>query len=166
MVMAYIDDIVIATETIEDLMVRLREVFECLSHASFKMRVAKCDLLKSEIQYLGRVVSAEGIKADPKAVSKLRDWEVLRKKTELQSFLGFANYYREFITWNAKLVASLHAFAGLGATFAWGDEQQQAFNFIKIALIEATALAQPDSEGDIVLDTDASAVAISGILHQ
>ena len=78
-----------------------------------------------------------------------------------ESFLGFANYYREFIPWHAKLVAPLHVITGLGATFAWGDEQQQAFNAVKLALIEATALAQPDSEGEFVLDTDASAVAIS-----
>ena len=49
----------------------------------------------------------------------------------------------------------------------WGEEQQQAFSGIKLDLIEATALAQqPDSEGEFVLDTDASAVAISGILNQ
>ena len=102
MVMAYIDDIVIATETVEDHMVRLREIFECLREAGFKMRVAKCDFMKSEIKYLGRVVSAEGIKPDTKAVVKLRDWEVPRNKTEMQSFLGFANYYREFIAWRAN----------------------------------------------------------------
>ena len=166
MVMAYIDDIVIATETVEDHMARLREVFECLREAGFKMRVAKCDFMKSEIKYLRRVVSAEGVKPDPKAVAKLRDWEIPRNKTEMQRFLGFANYYREFIPWHAKLVAPLHAVTGLNATFAWGPEQQKAFNEIKNALIEATALAQPDSEGEFVLDTDASAVAISGILHE
>ena len=101
-------------------MVRLREVFGCLLEAGFKMRVAKCDFMESEIKYLGRVVSAEGIKPDPKEVSKLRDWEVPRNKTELQSFLGFANYYREFFPWHAKLVVPLHAITGLRATFAWG----------------------------------------------
>ena len=166
MVIAYIDDIVIATETVEDHMARLREVFECLREAGFKMRVAKCDFLKSEIKYLGRVVSAEGVKPDPKAVAKLRDWEIPRNKTEMQSFLGFANYYREFFPWHAKLVAPLHAVTGLNVTFTWGSEQQKAFNEIKKALIEATALAQPDSEGEFVLDTDTSAVAIAGILHQ
>ena len=53
MVMAYIDDIVIATETVEDHMVRLREVFQCLREVGFKMRVAKCDLMTSEIKYPG-----------------------------------------------------------------------------------------------------------------
>ena len=86
MVMAYIDDIVIATETVEDHMVRLSEVFECLRDAGFKMRVAGCDFTKSEYKYLGQVVSAEGIRSDTKAVVKLRDWEIPRTKTEMQSF--------------------------------------------------------------------------------
>ena len=79
----------------------------------------------------------------------------------MQSFLGFANYYREFIPWQAILVAP-----GVNTTFTWGSEQQHPFNEIKKALIEATVLAQPDSEGYIVLDSEVGAVAISGILHQ
>ena len=118
--MAYIDDIVLATETVEDHMVRLCEAFECLREAGFKMRIAKCDFLKSEIKYLGRVVSVEGIKPDPKAGAKLRDWDIPRSKTGMQSFLGFANYCREFIPWHAKLVATLHTITGVNATFTWG----------------------------------------------
>ena len=106
------------------------------------------------------------MKPDPKAVAKLRGWEIVRTKTEMQRFLGFANYYRDFVPWHAKLVAPLHAVTGLNVAFAWRPEQQKAFNEIKKALIEATALAQPDSEREFVLDTDASSVAISGILHQ
>ena len=122
--------------------------------------------MKSEIKYLGRIVSADGIKPDPMALSKLRDWDIPRTKTELQSFLGFANYYRDIIPWHAKLVDPLHAITGTGTPFLWGQGQQQAFNKLQLALIEATVLAQPDSEGEFVLDTDASGVAISGILHQ
>ena len=166
MVMAYINEIVIATETVEDHKVRLREVFECLREAGFKMRVAKCDFMKSEIKYLGRVVSAEGIKPDPKAVAKLRDWDIPRNKTEMQSFLGFANYYREFIPRHVKLVAPLHAITDIKATLVRRSEQQLAFNEKKKVLSDATALGQPDSNGEFVLNTDASAVAISGILHQ
>ena len=91
MVMAYTDDIVIATETVEDHMERLRELFQGLREARFKLRVSKCDFMKSEIKYPGSIVSADGIKPDPKAASKLRDRDVSRTKTELQSFLGFAN---------------------------------------------------------------------------
>ena len=64
--MAYIYDIVFATETIEDHMERLHEVFQCPREAGFKMRVSNCDFMKSEIKCLGRILSAEGIKTDPK----------------------------------------------------------------------------------------------------
>ena len=84
-----------------------------------------------ETKYLGRVVSAEGIKPDPEAVTKIQEWTSPRNKVELQSFLGFAN-----------------------------------FDSVKQALADATVLAAPKEEGRFVLETDASVVAIAGILHQ
>ena len=73
-VMAYIEDIVIATETIEDHIVRIKEVFECLREAGSKMRAEKCDFMHTETKYLGRVVASEGIKPDPEAVAKIQEW--------------------------------------------------------------------------------------------
>ena len=64
-IMAYIDGIVIATETIEDHLESIREVFECLREAGFKMRAEKCNFMRTETKYLGRVVSSEGINARP-----------------------------------------------------------------------------------------------------
>ena len=98
------------------------------------MRVTKCDFMKSEIKDLCRVVTAEGVKPDPKAVAKLRDWEVPRNKSEMQSSSGFANYYRELIPWHAQKVARLHAITGLNAIITWGSEQQKAFDEIKKGL--------------------------------
>ena len=94
--MAYIDDIVIATETIEDHIIRIKEVFKCLGEASFKMRAKKCDFMRTETKYLGRIVSADGIKPDPEAVTKIQEWLPPINKEELQSFLGFASYYRAY----------------------------------------------------------------------
>ena len=71
--MAYIDDIVIATETIEDHIARNKEVFERLREAGFKMRAEKCEFMRTETKYLGRVVSAKGIKPDPEAVVKIQE---------------------------------------------------------------------------------------------
>ena len=103
-VMAYIDDIVIATETMEDHIMRIKEVFECLREAGFKMRAEKCDFMRTETKYLGRIVSADGIKPDPEAVAKIREWMPPRNEEELQSFLGFANYYRDFVPFHAAKV--------------------------------------------------------------
>ena len=165
-VMAYIDDIVIATETIEDHLERIREVFECLREAGFKMRAEKCDFMRTETKYLGRVVSAEGIKPDPAAVSKIQEWMPPRNKEELQSFLGFANYYRDFIPFHAAKVQPMQELLRKNQHFYWKGKHQEAFDSVKQALADATALAAPNEEGRFVLDTDASAVAIAGILHQ
>ena len=78
-------------------MERLCEVFRCLRTAGFKMRVSKCEFVNAESLYLGRIVSAEGIKPNTKALAKLRDLDIPRNKTELQSYLGFANYHHDFI---------------------------------------------------------------------
>ena len=165
-VMAYIDDIVIVTETIEDHLERIKEVFECLREAGFKMRAEKCDFMRTETKYLGRVVSAEGIKPDPAAVSKIQEWMPPRNREELQSFLGFANYYRDFIPFHAAKVQPMQELLRKNQHFHWKERHQEAFDSVKQALADATALAAPNDEARFVLDTDASAVAIAGILHQ
>ena len=164
--MAYNDDIVIATETIEDHIARIKEVFECLREAGFKMRPEKCDFMRTETKYLGRVVSAEGIKPNPEAVVKIQDWLPIRNKEELQSFLGCANYYRDFVPFHAAKVQRMQELLKKNQHFYWEDRHQEAFDSVKRALADATILAAPNEQGRFVLDTDASTVAIAGILHQ
>ena len=117
--MAYIDDIVIATETVEDHFARIKEVFECLREAGFKMRAEKCDFMRTETKYLGRVVSAEGIKPDPEAVIKIQEWSPPRNKEELQSYLGFANYYRDFVPFHAAKVQPMQELLKKNQHFHW-----------------------------------------------
>ena len=161
-VMAYIDDILIATETIEDHIVRIKEVFECLREAGFKMRAEKCDFMRTETKYLGRVVSAEGIKSDPKAVTKIQEWLPPRNKVELQSFLGFANYYRDLVPFHAAKVQPMQELLKKNQHFYWEERHQEAFDSVKQALSKATTLAPPNEQGRFVLDT----VAKAGILPQ
>ena len=152
-VMAYIDDIVIATETIEDHLERIREAFECLRETGFKMRAEKCDFMRTETKYLGRVVSAEGIKPDPAVVSKIQEWMPPRNREEIQSFLGFANYYRDFIPFHAANVQPMQELLRKNQHFYWKERHQEPFDAVKQALVDATALAAPNEEGRFVLDT-------------
>ena len=90
-----------------------------------------------------------------------------RKDTQLMSFLGFANYYREFIKGYADKVYPMQMLMrNKGKKLEWNDEAQAAFENIKRELCEAPVLGMPTEKGMYVLDTDASVVAISGILHQ
>ena len=155
-VMAYIDDIVIATETIEDHIARIKEVFECLREAGFKMLAEKYDFMRFETKYLGRVVSAGGIKSDPEAVVKIQEWMPPRNKEDLQSFLGFANYYRDFVPSHAAKVQPMQELLKKSQHFCWEARHQEAFDAVKQALANATTLAAPNEEGRFVLDIDPS----------
>ena len=83
------------------------------------------------------------------------------------SFLGFANFYREFIKGYAfKVYPMQKLMRNKGKKFEWNDEAQAAFEIIKRELCERPVVGMPTEKGKYVLDTDASVVAISGILHQ
>ena len=167
LVMCYVDDVVIATPTLEDHIHRLNEVFGCMKRAGLKCKPSKCEILRDSIKYLGRMVDRHGVRPDPETVEAVLTWKAPRTDTQLLSFLGFANYYREFIKGCADKVYPMQKLMrNKGKRFEWNDEAQVALENIKRELCEAPVLGMPTEKGMYVLDTDASVVAISGILHQ
>ena len=107
------------------------------------------------------------MRPDPEAVEAVLTWKAPKTDTQLMSFLGFANYYREFIKGYAdKIYPMQRLMRNKGRKFTWTDEAQVSFENIKRELCEAPVLGMPTEKGMFVLDTDASVVAISGILHQ
>ena len=167
LVMCYVDDVVIATPTLEDHIDRLDEVFGCMKRAGLKCKPSKCEILRDSIKYLGRMVDRHGVRPDTEAVEAVLTWKAPRTDTQLLSFLGFANYYREFVKGYADKVYPMQKLMrNKGKKFEWNDEAQVAFENIKRELCEAPVLGMPTEKGMYVLDTDASVVAISGILHQ
>ena len=97
LIMCYFDDDVIATPTLEDHIERLDEVFTCMKQAGLKCKPSKCEILRDSIKYLGRLVDKHGVRLHPEAVEAALTWKAPNTYTQLMSFLGFANYYREFI---------------------------------------------------------------------
>ena len=113
------------------------------------------------------MVDRHGVRPDPEAVEAVLTWKAPRTDTQLLSFLVFANYYREFLKGYAdKVYLMQKLMRNKGKKFEWNDEAQVAFENIKRELCEAPVLGMPTEKGMYVLDTDASVVAISGILHQ
>ena len=165
--MCYVDDVVIATPTptLEDDNDQLDEVFGCMKRAGCKP--SKCEILRDSIKYLGKKVDRHGVSPDPEAVQAVLTWKAPRMDTQLKSFLGLANYYREFIKgYGDKVYPMQKLMRNKGEKFELSDEAQTAFENIKRELCEAPVLGMPTEKGMYVLDTDASVVAISGILHQ
>ena len=108
LVMCYVDDMVIATPTLEDHIERLGEVLACMNRSGLKCKPSKCEILKDSIKYLGRLVDRHGIRPDPDAVEAFLPWKLPKTELQLMSFLGFANYYREFIKGYAEKVYLMH----------------------------------------------------------
>ena len=167
LVMCYVDDVVIATPTLEDHIERLDEVSACMKRSGLKCKPSKCEILKDSIKYLGRMVDKHGIRPDPDAVEAVLTWKSPRTELQLICFLGFANYYREFIKGYAhKVYPMQQLMRHKGKQFTWNNAAEESFQRIKKDLCEAPVLGMPTEKGMYVLDTDASVVAISGILHQ
>ena len=129
-----------------------------------KADIGCCIFVEHEIEIEeGSVPHREG----PEAVEAVLTWKAPKTVTQLMSFLGFANYYREFIKGYAdKIYPMQRLMRNKGKKFTWTDEAQVSFENIKRELCEAPVLGMPTEKGMFVLDTDASVVAISGILHQ
>ena len=132
--------------------------------------------------FLGHILSADGISANPEKVEKVRDWAVPKNAKELHSFPGFASYYHQFIPNFAHIVKCLHQLIGLTnvkktkqkkvrkevtsleekksdltqPAFVWASEHQKAFHALKVALTTAPVLGYPDFNREFILETDAS----------
>ena len=156
LIMCYVDDVVIATPTLEDHIERLEEVFSCMKQAGLKCKPSKCEILRDSIKYLGRLVDKHGVRPDPEAVEAVLTWKAPKTDTQLMNFLGFANYYREFIKGYADKIYSMQRLMrNKGKKFTWTDEAQVSFENIKRELCEAPVLGMPTEKGMFVLETDA-----------
>jgi hypothetical protein len=161
LILCYIDDVLIATRTIEEHLNRIEEVFACIAKAGLKIKAGKCQFFETEVHFLGRIIGNGQVRPNPDAVAKVHEWKPARNVHDVQRILGLANYYREFIKGYASIVHPLTELTKKDTPFLWGEAQQNAMETIQRKLTTEPILALP-----YVLDTDASNLAVSGILHQ
>jgi len=164
--LCYLDDIVIYAKTPQELLERLRTVLDRLHQVGLKVKPSKCDLFKTEIKFLGHLVSEAGIKPLPEKVEAIQDWPQPKCFKDVRSFYGLCSYYRKFVRNFAGLAEPLTKLTKLNVRFEWGNEEQLAFDALKEALVSATSLAFPSPHQVCILDTDASDIAIGAVLSQ
>ena len=145
----YLDDIIIFSKDIEEHLVRLDEVLGRLEKAGLKLKPSKCDLLKSEVLFLGHVVSKEGIQPNPKLIEDIINWHVPKNVKEIQQFLGLCNYYRRFINQFSDIASPLTHLTKKGVDFVWDDRCLRSFEKLKQALCEAPVLSYPMNDGEL-----------------
>ena len=164
----YIDDILVASETFDEHLIHLRQVFERLKHANLRLKPTKCLFLRDEVPYLGYVISKDGIRPDPARTSQVKHFPTPKDATQVRQFIGLASYYRRFIPGFAKVASPLHALTRKGVAFEWSSECEAAFNQLKSLLVTAPVLAYPQfgPNHSFILETDASGCGLGAVLSQ
>ena len=164
--LVYMDDIIVAGDSISQCLERLEHVFQRLQGAGLKLKPSKCSFLQKTVQFLGHVVSEEGIQTDPEKIAVVRDWPVPTTPKQMRSFLGLCSYYRRFINKFADIARPLHKLTEKATRFNWTESCQQAFDFLKQTLTSAPILSYPKEQGQMILDTDACQEAVGAVLSQ
>ena len=132
-----------------------------------KLKPAKCHFAQSKVEYLGHIISCDGIQVDPKKTAAISNYPVPADAKHLKQFLGLSNYYRKFIQNYASIAEPLHKLLRKNSGgYVWNDQCQLSFNLIKQKLANPPILTYPDFRLPFIVATDASSTAIGGVLSQ
>lgn len=174
----YLDDVVVFSSTVAQHLERLEVVLQRLQKEGLKAKLEKCAFCKSEVSYLGHVISGAGVSTDPQKIEAVANWRRPCQVSELRSFLGFASYYRRFVEGFARLAAPLHRLVaelagtksrkGSGRDFlaAWSEECEKSFEGLKTRLTTAPVLAYANFSLPFILEIDASFGGLGAVLSQ
>ena len=166
----YLDDVIVFSEMSEEHLQRMRVVFDCLREHSLKLKLSKCDVFKSEINYLAHHVSRKGVHPSKKNLESIAQCPPPDTYTKVKFFVGLVGHYRHFIKGFAKIAAPLYDLTS-------GDnkdkklehvdlspETREAFDCLKATCLQAPMLAFPDFNKPFLLEMDASRRGLGAVL--
>lgn len=174
-VLVYLDDILIYTNTMEEHILLVRKVLEKLLAAKLFIKVSKCEFHRTELDYLGYQILRKGLCMDSKKVAAVMEWQALEMRKQVQNFLGFANFYRQFIPAFARIALPLTDLLRTKGSVMpvkprqcinWTAECQKAFDILKSRFAQEPVLQHPNQNKPFVVQMDASNVAVGAVLLQ
>lgn len=163
---AYLDDILIYSDSEEEHEGHVRKVLARLRRAGLQADIQKSEFHVTRTRYLGYVLTNTGLEVDPGKVEALRNWKEPTTVTGVKSFLGFAGYYRQFVRDFSRIAKPLSTLQSPQNQFVWTPECSTAFEKIKNALLAMPSLYHFHPELDTRVETDASDGVIAGVLSQ
>ena len=161
---AYLDDILVTGKSEAEHLRTLDAALERLENAGIRLKREKCEFMLPKIEYLGHLVTAEGLKPTAEKVRAIQEAPTPRNVQQLRSFLGLINYYRKFLPNQATLLAPLYELLRFQRRWSWGAEQEKAFNEAKSSLLSSRALHHYDPDKELVLSCDASPYGVGAVL--
>lgn len=169
--LVYLDDILVKGNTFADHLANLEAVFDCLLRENLKLSPKKCNLARTEVQYLGHKVTREGLHTASEKVEAVSSWPTPRTLTDVRSFLGLCQYYAKFVPNFSEIAKPLFQLTEgrrkpKTSSVLWTEECGDAFRKLKHCLTTAPVLGYPQSEGTFIVDTDCSHNSFGAVLSQ
>jgi len=164
-VLVFFDDILIYSRDMNTHLVHLTKALTLLKQHHLFAKLSKCKFGCPDIEYLGHIISAQGVCADPGKIQAMVDWPLPKTTKALRGFLGLTGYYRKFIKGYGSIAAPLTAMLRHNS-FTWTDLAREAFQALKEAVTHAPVLALPNFSHPFLIECDASGVGIGAVLMQ
>ena len=165
--LVYMDDVVVFSTSLQEHIEKLKQVFERFRACQLKIQLDKSEFLKKEAEFLGHIITPEGIKPNPKKLEAIRKYPIPKTTKEIKSFLGLIGYYRKFIKDFAKITKPITKCLKKNQIIdPNNDEYVEAFEMCKRILMNSPLLQSPDFTKPFIVTTDASNFALGAILSQ
>ena len=167
--MSYLDDVITHSSSLDEHVMHIESILAMHSAYGLKLNMKKCQIFQTNVQYLGHEVSERGIKMLSSHVEKILDWKLPETGKQLQSFLGFVNYYSAFLPEYGKLVADLNGLRNKRGPIELTPSMRSDFEALKKAFSKSPTRAYPDFSPNaepFILDTDFSAKCCAATLSQ
>lgn len=164
-VLVFFDDILVYSRNFSEHVGHLRRVLEILKDQKLFAKLSKCKFGLEVIDYLGHIITAHGVKADPRKIQSMLEWPIPKTLKALRGFLGLIGYYRKFIRNYGVIAARLSDLLKKNA-FAWNEIANQAFEELKGAVTQPPVLKLPDFSKTFVIECDASGRGVGAMLMQ
>ena len=162
----YLDDLCTVTNgTLLDHDREVRKTLNVLKKANLTLHIKKCEFLKSKVEFLGHVISSEGLSMQEKKVDALLNAKPPTNVRQVRSLIGLSSYYRKFIKNHSQILKPISQLIN-AEKFVWTEKHQQAFETLKKAICKNAVLAYPDMTKEFTITVDASAIAYGAVLEQ
>ncbi|KAD5508936.1 hypothetical protein E3N88_16639 [Mikania micrantha] len=164
-VLVFFDDILIYSRDMDQHVYHLDTTLQLLQSHSFFVKLSKCCFGQSHVNFLGHIITSEGVKVEEEKIAAVKSWPIPQNVTQVRGFLGLTGYYRRFVRNYGIIARPLTALTKKNG-FHWNDDAWSAFNALKTALTTAPVLHLPDFDKEFVVECDASSDGVGAILSQ